>query len=150
ALAGYYVSSTGNTSPTPASPGNYVATNGATVQVAALAGSYTPIGAMTATIPAPPGYFVATSGSASVAPAPIGSFSSGFGNATAIPDPPGRYTPVTGMAATIAAGDLDNDGIVSQAELNSVLTNYWPYSPWLSLTNFGEQCGGEFQFTLTN
>jgi hypothetical protein len=54
------------------------------------------------------------------------------------------------MAAPLAAGDLDNDGTVSQAELNAVLTNYWQYSPWLSMTNFGQQCGGEFQFELTN
>jgi len=31
-----------------------------------------------------------------------------------------------------------------------VLTNYWPYSPWLSITHFGEQCGGVFQFAFTN
>jgi hypothetical protein len=54
------------------------------------------------------------------------------------------------MSATLAAGDLNDDGIVSQSELNAALTNYWPNSPWLSMTNFGLQCGGEFQFSLTN
>jgi hypothetical protein len=135
---------------TPADPGYYVATNGATVQTPAPAGKYAPVGAMTAPIVAPPGYFVSSPGSASLTPAPVGTYVPGLGYAAPTPDPAGRSTPIPGMAGTIAAGDLNNDGIVSQAELNAVLTNYWPYSPWLSMTNFGQQCGGEFQFALTN
>ena len=32
-------------------------------------------------------------------------------------------------------GDLDGDGRVTAQELGSVLSNYWPASPWLSITN---------------
>jgi hypothetical protein len=40
------------------------------------------------------------------------------------------------MAASIATGDLEDDGIGS-AELNAVLMSYWPYSPWLSTPGSG-------------
>jgi hypothetical protein len=105
---------------------------------------------MTNAIQALPGYFASNSASTTITPAPAGTYAPGSGNVAATTDPAGRYTPIAGMSGTIAAGDLNNDGIVSQAELDIVLTNYWPYSPWLSMTNFGQQCGGEFQFALTN
>jgi len=39
------------------------------------------------------------------------------------------------MQGTIVLGDANGDGIVSQGELNVVLTNYWENSPWVTLTN---------------
>jgi hypothetical protein len=54
------------------------------------------------------------------------------------------------MAAAIVPGDLDNDGFVNQSDLNTVLSNYWPNSPWVTMTNFSKQCDGQFQFALTN
>ena len=147
---GYYVPNAGATNPTPASPGYYVPGYNATTQFVANAGAYCPIPGMSSAIPAPPGYIAPSSASTAIIPAAPGTYAPGFGNFASTPDPAGRYTPIAGMAGTITAGDLNNDGIVSQAELNAVLTNYWPYSPWLSMTNFGEQCGGKFQFALTN
>jgi hypothetical protein len=47
-------------------------------------------------------------------------------------------------------GDLNGDGIVDQAELNAVLSNYWAHSPWLAMTNPAKLAGGLFQFALTN
>jgi len=40
--------------------------------------------------------------------------------------------PVNGTNAV--PGDVNGDGIVSQAELDQVLANYWPYSPFLYMT----------------
>jgi hypothetical protein len=47
-------------------------------------------------------------------------------------------------------GDLNGDGRVDQAELDGVLSNYWPHSPWLAMTNAETLGDGRFQFTLTN
>jgi hypothetical protein len=150
AVPGYYVPHNGSYSMTPAEPGFYVATNSASAAIPAGPGWYAPIGGMTNAIPAPPGYFVPTSGSSSATPAPVGYFSSGFGNVYATPDPVGDYTPIPGMAGAIIPGDLNNDGLVAQSELNAVLTNYWSNSPWVTLTNFSRLCDGQFQFQLTN
>lgn len=49
-----------------------------------------------------------------------------------------------------APGDVNGDGRVDQSELNTVLSNYWPYSPWLAMTNPSAMGGGLFQFSLTN
>jgi len=49
-----------------------------------------------------------------------------------------------------APGDLNGDGIVSQRELDTVLSNYWPHSDWLQMTNPASLGGGLFQFALTN
>ena len=49
-----------------------------------------------------------------------------------------------------APGDLNGDGIVDQHELNIVLSNYWPNSPWLYMTNVMKLESGLFQFSLTN
>jgi hypothetical protein len=35
-------------------------------------------------------------------------------------------------------------------ELNQVLTNYWPYSPWLYLTNVAGLGGTNVSFSLSN
>lgn len=47
-------------------------------------------------------------------------------------------------------GDTNNDGIVDQNELNAVLANYWPNSPWIYMTNATVLGGGNFEFALTN
>ena len=52
--------------------------------------------------------------------------------------------------AFFKAGDANGDGIVSQSELDAVLTNYWPNSPWLSLTNVAGLGGTNVTFALTN
>jgi hypothetical protein len=105
---------------------------------------------MTNEIPAPPGYFVSNAGSSAITPAPVGSFVPSAGQAFASSDAAGRYTPITGMSAAIVPGDVNNIGYVSQADLNAVLTNYWPNSPWVTLTNFAGLCNGQYEFTLTN
>jgi hypothetical protein len=51
---------------------------------------------------------------------------------------------------TLVPGDLDGDGIVNEFELNTVLTNYWPHSPWLQLTNIAGLGGTNVTFALTN
>jgi hypothetical protein len=148
AVPGYYVPVSGSAAMTPAISGYYVPNGGASTAILAAPGTYAPIGAMTNAIPAPAGYYVTNSGSASASPAAAGYFSSGSGNVSPTPDPAGYYTPIPGMTAAIIPGDLNNDGIVSQAELNTVLTNYWSNSPWVTLTNFSRQCDGQFQFQL--
>ena len=47
-------------------------------------------------------------------------------------------------------GDLNGDGIVSQAELNAVYGNYVTNSPWLYMTNVAGLGGTNVTFTLTN
>jgi len=47
-------------------------------------------------------------------------------------------------------GDVNGDGIVDQTELEVVLANYWPHSPWLYMTNPVAVGHGLFQFELTN
>ncbi len=53
-------------------------------------------------------------------------------------------------ATVITPGDQNGDGIVSQAELDVVLSNYWMHSPWVSMTNSAALGRGVFQFALTN
>ncbi|PWU15579.1 MAG: hypothetical protein C5B50_15205 [Verrucomicrobia bacterium] len=50
----------------------------------------------------------------------------------------------------LVPGDLNGDGIVDQNELNIVLTNYWPYSPWLLMTNTFGLSTTNILFSLTN
>ena len=47
-------------------------------------------------------------------------------------------------------GDTNGDGIVDQNELDAVLANYWPYSPWLYMTNVAGLGGTNVTFALTN
>ena len=47
-------------------------------------------------------------------------------------------------------GDLNGDGIVSQSELDAVLSYYWPYSPWIYMTNVAGLGGTNVTFALTN
>jgi hypothetical protein len=48
------------------------------------------------------------------------------------------------------AGDLNGDGVVDQGELNTVLSNYWPHSPWLYMTNVAGLGGANVSFALAN
>ena len=54
------------------------------------------------------------------------------------------------VPALYVPGDLNGDGIVDQNELNLVLTNYWPHSPWLLMTNTAGLGTTNVQFTLPN
>jgi hypothetical protein len=47
-------------------------------------------------------------------------------------------------------GDLNHDGVVDQSELNTVLSNYWPHSEWLYLTNTAGLGSTNVTFALTN
>jgi len=47
-------------------------------------------------------------------------------------------------------GDLNGDGKVDQTELNAVLSNYWPNSPWVTMTNVAGLRSTNVQFALTN
>ena len=53
-------------------------------------------------------------------------------------------------ATVITPGDRNGDGIVDQSELNAVLANYWPSSPWLLLTNTAGLGGSNVSFALSN
>lgn len=52
--------------------------------------------------------------------------------------------------ALLPPGDSNADGIVDSAELDAVLANYWPHSPWLYMTNTSGLGGSNVQFGLTN
>ncbi len=54
------------------------------------------------------------------------------------------------LGVGVLSGDLDFNGLVSQAELNSVLSNYWPSSPWLYMTNVAGLGGTNVTFALSN
>ena len=60
---------------------------------------------------------------------------------------PDHTFPVSGL---VAPGDLNGDGIVDQGELNLVLSNYWPTSPWLYMTNTAGIGGTNVTFALEN
>jgi hypothetical protein len=47
-------------------------------------------------------------------------------------------------------GETNADGVVDQNELNAVLANYWPNSPWVSMTNVAGLGSLNVQFALTN
>jgi hypothetical protein len=47
-------------------------------------------------------------------------------------------------------GDVNGDGIVSQSELDQVLANYWPYSPFLYMTNVAGLGSTNITFALSN
>ena len=61
---------------------------------------------------------------------------------------PPLVTPVT--TTNLAPGDFNGDGLVSQSELNTVLSNYFPTSPWLYLTNVAGLGGTNVTFALNN
>jgi len=47
-------------------------------------------------------------------------------------------------------GDSNGDGLVDDNELNTVLANYWPNSPWLKMTNVAGLGGTNVTFAITN
>jgi hypothetical protein len=57
---------------------------------------------------------------------------------------------VTPPSGTGAPGDTNGDGVVSDAELNTVLSNYFPNSPFLQMTNVAGLGGTNVTFALTN
>jgi hypothetical protein len=57
------------------------------------------------------------------------------------------FTPTNGVAVF---GDADGNGIVDQNELNIVLANYFPNSPFLQMTNVAGLGGSNVTFTLSN
>ena len=54
------------------------------------------------------------------------------------------------LPALYLSGDLNGDGVVDQSEMNAVLANYWPTSPWLQMTNAAGLGGTNVSFALTN
>jgi hypothetical protein len=54
------------------------------------------------------------------------------------------------VQSVFAHGDLNGDGIVDSAEASSVLSNYWPHSPWLTMTNLAGLGETNITFALTN
>ena len=57
------------------------------------------------------------------------------------------FTPSNGIPVP---GDINGDGIVDGNELNVVLSNYFPNSPWLYMTNVAGLGGTNVTFGLTN
>jgi hypothetical protein len=53
-------------------------------------------------------------------------------------------------ASIYPPGETNADGVVDQNELNAVLANYWPNSPWVSMTNVAGLGSVNVQFALTN
>ena len=51
---------------------------------------------------------------------------------------------------TTVPGDLNGDGKVDEAELQTVLSNYFPYSAWLRMTNVAGLGGTNVTFALSN
>jgi hypothetical protein len=63
-----------------------------------------------------------------------------------------KFLPVPApvSASTAVAGDADGDGLVSQSELDTVLSSYLLTSPWLEMTNVAGLGGTNVVFALTN
>ena len=57
-------------------------------------------------------------------------------------------TPTSGGSGL--AGDLNGDGVVSQAELDAIYGNYVTNSPWLRMTNVAGLGGTNVSFSLSN
>jgi len=74
ATPGYYVSGTGNTVMTPASPGNYTDTSGATSQVQCDVGKFQRLSGQTSCDEAEPGYYVPSQGAYEGTPCPAGQY----------------------------------------------------------------------------
>jgi uncharacterized delta-60 repeat protein len=54
------------------------------------------------------------------------------------------------LSVGLLPGDINNDGVVDPSELEAVLQSYWPYSPWLQMTNPASLGGGLLQFSLAD
>lgn len=59
-------------------------------------------------------------------------------------------TDATFLATAAAPGDVDGNGIVSQVELDGVLSNYWPSSAFVYITNAAAVSGNRFILELPN
>jgi len=57
------------------------------------------------------------------------------------------FTPPSGIPVP---GDINGDGVVNESELNTVLSNYFPNSPFLQITNVAGLGGTNVTFALTN
>jgi hypothetical protein len=57
------------------------------------------------------------------------------------------FTPPNGVPVP---GDVNADGVVDETELNAVLSNYFPNSPFLQMTNVAGLGGTNVTFALTN
>ena len=57
------------------------------------------------------------------------------------------FTPPSGIPVP---GDTNGDGVVNQAEFESILANYWPHSPFLRMTNVAGLGGTNVTFSLSN
>lgn len=57
------------------------------------------------------------------------------------------FIPTNGMTVP---GDVDGNGIVDQDELNAVLMNYFPHSPFLQMTNVAGLGSSNVTFALSN
>jgi len=53
-------------------------------------------------------------------------------------------------ASIYPPGETNASGVVDQNELNAVLANYWPTSPWVTMTNVAGLGSTNVQFALTN
>ena len=47
-------------------------------------------------------------------------------------------------------GDVNADGVVDQDELDAVLADYWPNSPWLAITEMATHADGSVEFAISN
>ena len=81
--------------------------------------------------------------------------------ATAGPDLAVAFPPLNSPGdlngdSVVGQSDLDiflanyNNGVVDQATLNTILSNYWPSSPWLAITNPAGLGRTNVTFALTN
>ena len=50
----------------------------------------------------------------------------------------------------LPVGDYNANGVIDQSELNNVLSNFWPSSPWLQMTNLAGLGGSNVTFVLSN
>jgi hypothetical protein len=98
APVGYYVNTTGATSPSPAPLGRYVSVVGASSTQQALPGSYVPTIGASAPTPAAPGYYVNSAGASAPTAATPGHYVPSSGATTSFTAPVGTY--VAGSAAT--------------------------------------------------
>jgi hypothetical protein len=61
-----------------------------------------------------------------------------------------QFAVVQAQVTNQLSGDLNGDGLVSQSELDTVLANYFPTSPWLYMTNVAGLGETNVIFALTN
>jgi hypothetical protein len=103
AAPGFYVPTTGATSATIAPLGSFVSTTGASSATLAPLGFYVPNVGQSTAIQSPVGHYVPTTGASAATAAPIGSFVSLPGQSTAILAPPGTYVATTGASSATLA-----------------------------------------------